>query len=344
MNHYRHRKSDSFTLVELLVTIVLCASFFTTAAIVHQSVTENRVRSQAFERIALPTSVFTSIPSGAEPGDLLSNFYNLDVDPPELTVHTAPSYGSQAPTANTMRERFWEDVERSAGVFPLARNTLNTVRPTSIPLPTEHNGQTVQTVDNFSLLLNAAYPAAFEIYLPARNYSNATSASVYVLQPSSTENSIDVRSIWEIDLLNAWPVGVDSSVEPKVYSTFASVRRYVGTTRTDYFHVYYPGDSSTINGGLRGLPNTAFGPLFVIFERKAGLNIVEPDADKFKKASEHPFFFMWWPDPALPFKAINIDSTTYNISTAAATDPRIAYFNMGIRTSYFFVVPMFPAF
>uniref|UniRef100_UPI00329A0C51 hypothetical protein n=1 Tax=Salmonella enterica TaxID=28901 RepID=UPI00329A0C51 len=58
--------------------------------------------------------------------------------------------------------------------------------------------------------------------------------------------------------------------------------------------------------------------------------------DRFKRAAERPFYFIWWPDPS----ARHLGAIA---NTFSSTDPRQAYNHMAGRTAFMFVVPMFPA-
>jgi hypothetical protein len=81
-----------------------------------------------------------------------------------------------------------------------------------------------------------------------------------------------------------------------------------------------------------------FTPLFITFERTARLALRETPAtiERFKRASERPFYFVWWPDPT----ARHLGPVP---NTFATSDPRQAYNQMAGRTAFMFTVPMFPA-
>jgi hypothetical protein len=78
--------------------------------------------------------------------------------------------------------------------------------------------------------------------------------------------------------------------------------------------------------------------LFITFERSARLALRETPAtiERFKRAAERPFYFIWWPDPA----ARHLGPVA---NTFASSDPRQAYNQMAGRTSFMFTTPMFPA-
>lgn len=296
------RKRSGFTLPELLVAGVLAASFFTAAAMIYQNITSNRDHVHSYQEVVFPST------------NLLNNYYGLVQD--RIFAYGAPSYG-RAAMAEGLRDRFWEDVERASGVFCLARSTQeNEIHPTDVIVPLTSNAAEIDTHEAFLQLLIDTDANAALTFSSFRNLSTARSGSVFIVQPDLAEDRIGVRAIYDIDL-------VVPSSPPGVY---ASVRRYVGTTLTNYYDTFYPDVSPE-----------SFGPLFAVFEKRSRLNYPELSADKFKAAKDAPFFFMWWPDPALPAWG--------EISgfTVPDDDPRSGYVHMSVRTGLFFTVPVYPA-
>ena len=104
------------------------------------------------------------------------------------------------------------------------------------------------------------------------------------------------------------------------------MRRYEGTTLTDYYHVFYAGDTNV------------FRPLAVFFDR-AALATGSASADTYRHAANRPFYFLWWPDPTVATLADRMPFESF----ASLYEPRVAYYQMSGKTSFFFVVPAFPA-
>ncbi len=297
----RHRSAGAdaaFSLVEIVIAAAIAAAVITTAVMIYQNITA----------AARPTASYSSLPVGAT---VLENLYGLSQT--NLDVYSAPNYGRRA-DADLLRDKFWDDVARASAVFCLGRDGRNPSRPTTIAVPANFDGRTVGSPEAFRQLL----PDAGE-YDAYRGASAATNASIFLLQPSASVVELSVRVIYDIDLV---PIGSDG--------TYAAVTRHEAGVLTDYYDIFYPAvDGATV----------AFNPLVVAFERAARKNFVEGDAiDRLKIARGRPFYFVWWPDPAVPRLEAVPAATTY-----AATDPKASYPAMGGRTSFFFVVPMFPA-
>lgn len=298
-----------FTLTEILISISIAALVFTAASLLFQSIGANNKR----------LSTIVDFPIGTVAAN---NFFGLAVS--EISVYSAPNYG-RAAFAEEMRELFWDDVGSAVAVHCLARNSLNTVRPTSIPFPASPNPTRLDTAESFRQHLASEFPSASTIFLPYRNVPVASNGSIFIMGSSGSETDIDMISIYEIDFLTSGnPAG-----------TYATVRRYVDGDLTNYYDAFYPSGSGTL-----------FQPLFVGFERRSRLAFTEvpgshvsPDdwPDRFKVAREKPFYMMWWPDPA----AISLESPS--TWSGASSDPRSEYAHMGERTSFMFTIPMFPA-
>ena len=322
MKLFTHRQSG-FTLVEVVVASALSTIFFTSAALVYRSISYHQKRLLTTVEIDIP-----SVPDTLSV-DTLKNFFPITYASggrTDIVTYVAPSYG-RAGMASQMYDRFWEDIESASAAFSLARyNALNGIRPTSIPLGSIDSPHELDTPLKFRDLLATVDSLALSIYKPQRNqgYFPPTitggealdpkhlGATVYVMQPHPDPTALGVKSIYEIDLVRtSSPEGV-----------YAAVRRYVGSVISDQYDVFY--ENAKI---------TQFGPIFINFEKSTRLNLPETNADPYKKAKDHPFFFMWWPDPALMLKS-NPESP--------AGDAMNAYLQMGSRTAFMFTVPMFP--
>ena len=329
--------SGGFTLPELLVAGAMSAAFFTSAALVYQSITHNQKHHQ--------TVVSITIDHTGKLKSALNNFYpSLTKSQKKLQVYAAPSYGRAAASGNVY-DRFWEDVEKSSAVFCHIRHgQLNTIRPSVIDFP---SGTLGTDIDNPTEFLEKVLKPTFKgnrnnastIYgsfrtaapLPTGPDPLHAGGTVYVIQPINSATQIGVRATYEVDLIKTnSPEGV-----------YASVRRYVnlGTNRaqlSDYYDVFY-----------HEAEVADFGPLFVAFEREGRLTVSEGNdvygvpIDSYKIAKNHPFFLMWWPDPALMLGKNGEDLD--GASLPVASDRRTSYFRMTAKSSLMFTVPLFPA-
>lgn len=247
-------------------------------------------------------------------GAALTNFYGGSLTTTNALY--APSYG-QAAQAEIVRDKFIGDLQQASAVFCLGRNGLNTIRPITIPVDSTLQGRNLDTPEAFRLLLASSLPESAGIFSAYRGASTATNASIFILKPSSYATELSVLAVYDIDLTpTTSPAG-----------TYASVKRYEGGVYTDSYDVFYPSSSGTL----------PFNPLVVAFERSVrSVTVESATIDSLKKAAERPFYFIWWPDPAAhTLEALSAPSFS-------TTDPRYAYSSMGGRTSFFFVVPMFP--
>jgi len=288
-----------FTFVELVVAMAIGAAVIVVAVMAYGAISEaGPTRRQA--DITLPGT--TSI-----------RLYGTNI--PLIGVSEAPSFAAAA-MAESMRERLLGDIASASAVCCLARNQANAAgRPTSLPLPTNFDVRNMVSPDNFRTNLIEPTPNTYSSYTGAMTNLNM---SIFILGTSGTSTNVLVKAIYESDFVTL------TNNTPGVY---ASVRRWVGTTMTDYYHVFYPGQANT------------FSPNAVFFENESlgatGTNAV----DRYRKAEERPFYFVWWPDPS----RANLDSD-YKPPEAQtnAASPRFNTSGMAGATSFFFVIPAFP--
>lgn len=293
------------SLTEMLVAAVIAAAVFSTAALVFQSITANQKR--------LATVV--SVPLGEE---IIENFYGLE-DTDTLNVYSAPSY-AQAATANRLREQFHDDVKSSIAVFCLGRDGLNTIRGSSFLLPTVN--YLLDTPESLKLLLEAQFGSAADVYVTASGASTEEDATIYILGLSLSTSLLSVIATWEIDIV---PI---TDGDDNLEGNYVSVRRYTDDDLTGYYDIYYP--ASTGND---------FSPLFVHMLRTGASGLsTNPDKLKFTAATLSTFYLLWWPDPA----ARHLEASDPPQPTFTTSDPISDYWQMGGRTSFGFVVPMFP--
>jgi len=254
-------------------------------------------------------------------GAASANYYGNPETVTVVDAYFAPNYG-RGTTADLMRDTFYDDLDSATAVYCLGRNGLNTLRPSKVPFQADKDGKSIDTPEAFRVLLEDAYPLLAGVHVPYTGASFAKNLSVYVLQQSPKTTDMIVRAIYEVDVQSVTnPVG-----------TYATVRRYSFSRLTDVYDVFYPYE----------LGSTAFNPLVVNFERKVRVvGSLDDGADAFRVAKQEPFYFMWWPDPAVA----SLDGDSYDAEpiSYSSDDPRAAYFQMGGRTSYMFTFPMFPA-
>lgn len=285
-----------FTFVEILVALSVGALLLGAGIAAYSTIVVNGPQRAHSQNVEISSAVF-------------QNFYGADHA--SVTVGEAPDYGSGA-MAESMRERFNADVSSAIAVFCLGRNGRSSgdMRPSTLAMAEDFNARTLDDPEAFRAFLD---PGA-TVFAPFTGAMTSPNSSIYILARSSENAEVNVRAIYETDLLT-------TTNPPGVY---ASVRRYEGLTLTDYYHVFYSGETST------------FQPLAVFFERDALATGVAAD-DTFKKAANRPFYFFWWPDPTVGTLA-NLNAP----ETLDLDEPRATYSHMSGKTSFFFVVPAFP--
>lgn len=301
------RKSSrrgAFTFVELVVAIAIAAAVITTAALVFGTVSRTNNRLGTYGKVTLPTGAIAALYPNRSGTDLQTYF--------------APNYGRRA-LAEQLRQSLYEDVAHATAVFCLARSGQSSIRPTSITIGASVDARQYDTAEAFRLFLASAIPASSTTFASYRGAGTANNLSIFILGQSSSATSLSVRAIYELDFVAATsPSG-----------TLASVRRFEGTIYTDYYDIFYPASTLT----------AAFSPTVVQFERNTRAVSVEGSSiDPFKIADHRPFSFVWWPDPSASTLEGGSSYTTYGSS-----DPRSAYAAMANRTSFFMVLPLFPA-
>lgn len=332
--------SRGFSLIELMIVAAVGAMVFTAAALAYRVVAINHSTVGAFQTVALPTGVGDNF----YPGSGLTS----------VDSYVAPNFG-RCSQADTMRTLFLEDVEKSIAVFMLPRGgNANSIRGHTIDLGATLP-QSLDTPAAFRSFLrsnsNSAIASAAQVFTDFRGAPPdsgvstlistdpdtgapvittatlpITNASIFLLQPSGSNSQIWLRAVYEVDYVSL-PVVSGNATSPDVPCVFASVRRYVSSTLTHYYDCVY-----------RNAPVTDAGIPFVHFERSDRSVFVESGADRFKKAANQPFYILWWPDPGMAALRGTASATTY-----AGTAPQSAFWKHEGQSSYYFVVPQFPA-
>lgn len=239
-----------------------------------------------------------------------------------ITVSPNPSYYEGVQAAE-MRARLHEDVAAASAVFCLGRNGSGGVRPSSLPVPAGTDFRTNSSPQAFRNFLVASVPNAGTIFPSGqRGVLNHTNATLFVLSglenTTTGTNSLFVISTYEMDVLEVTdPPGL-----------FVTVRRFSTAARpTHYFHLFYPEGTATASD---------FTPWATFFERSALPAEGNSTVDLYKVAPNHPFTFLWWPDPLVEAPG-RLPS-----STAGTGTTREGYIDAAGRTSLFFVLPAFP--
>jgi prepilin-type N-terminal cleavage/methylation domain-containing protein len=328
----RHRSPSriavqcGFTAIEMLVVLSL-------AAVVLGGVVV------AFGTIVRGVASMVAVPLGST---RLTNFYGSADTKPENTP-TAPHYGMVA-LAEELREQFNTDVTSATAVFCLPRTGINTYRPNAISYDPAVHGE-LDTPQKFRAHLKAIGVSPLP-YLDYRNPQNtaatspAENATIFILGYSKTVNQMKVLALYDIDVIRF--TGLTES-----QGFHASVKRYSDDTRGSTYPLAFSGGYAVFYPPSIPEPDPkkpsawasdGFTPLFITFERSTRLAWAEGvPIDRFKKAAERSFYFVWWPDPGArhlgPISNASID----------VSDMRQAYNHMGGRTSFMFTVPMFPA-
>ena len=301
-NKRQYCNCRGFSLTEVMITSAIAACLMTGISLVFGVIGKNlKNQNTTISRVNIGHNV-------------LKNYY--DIESSSINTYSAPSYG-RAATADRLKSRFYEDITDSSGVFCLAREGLNTLRPAYIPLDLNIDARVLDSPESFRLHLAKVMTQSQEVFIPWRGVSNSSNGSIFILSSSGFEGFIGVRAIYDIDFHQSEsPVG-----------TYASVKRYAWNSLTDYYDVFYP---DNIN-------DESFSSVFAFHERKIRRVILEGDMDNYKNAEEMPFYFIWWPDPS----SNHFQSQS---SMASITEAKINYGQLASQTNYFFTVPLFPSF
>ena len=316
-----------YTAVELLTVLVLGAIVLGGVVVSYGTLTRNQPRVASFVTVNLGSIA-------------MLNFYGLNSSTRQTCV--APHYGAVA-QAEKLREQFNMDVISATAVFCLPRDGVNTWRPSTIPYASGSDGE-LDTPQQFRAHIIAAASVPASLYRDYRNPLNdsatvpSANASIFILGYSKEANKLKVAALYDIDVIRF-------TATTGAQGFHASVKRYAEDPRgatyplafSSGYDVFYP-PSVTNPTSTNQWAADGFTPLFITFERYTRRSFREtPDTiNRFKAAAEHPFYFIWWPDPGARHLGPQAN-------TLSATDPRQAYNHMAGRTSFMFTVPMFPA-
>lgn len=323
----RVHQPGGFTSVELLLVLALSAVILGGAVVSYGTL----VRSQP------SVSSMVAVPLGTARTMAFYGTVSNTVD-----VCMAPQYGALS-LAEELREQFLTDTLSATAVYCLPRDGINTWKPSLIAYNPTTDDE-LDTPQKFRAHIIAHAGVSSTLYRDYRNPLNdgttvPQNASIFVLGYSKYSGYLKVNAIYDIDLIR-----FTGTTEPN--GTHASVKRYADAllsvtpsalTYMGGYDVFFPPSIPSPTSAAQWSTD-GFAPLFVTFERAARLALRETPTtiDRFKRAYERPFYFIWWPDPA----ARHLGPVT---NTLATTDPRQAYNQMAGRSAFMFTVPMFPA-
>jgi len=258
------KKSNAFTLVELLIAGAIGAAIIT-AAVVGFGIISNLSSESGSTNVELP-------------GGAIADLYGADSS--FITVGANPNY-FQGIQARLLKDRLVRDAAAGTAIFCLGRDFRGSpsVRPLSLPVQQNTDFRTNTSPDAFRSTFSAQLGAFPSGQNGALNW--AQNASIFVLgtldNVLQSSNNLAVLAVYEVDFVpTSEPAG----------GTFASVRRFSGTNNavpTDYYHAFYRGEANGANG---------FRPLAAFFPRAAA-----GGGGAFALATNRPFSFIWWPDP-----------------------------------------------
>lgn len=321
------RQRGGFTSVELLLVLALGAVVLGGAVVTYGSIVGNQPRVSAVINVPLGTT-------------RMQHYYGLSGS--TYGSASAPQFGALS-LAEELREQFLVDVMGATAVFCLPRDDVNTYKPTVIAFDPAGDAE-LDTPQKFRAHLVAIGEVPATLYRDYRNPLNngvsvPENATIFVLGYSKYAGFLKLISIYDIDLVrftaSGQPQGFHASV--KRYADPPGVADPTALVYAGGYDVFYPPSVFNATNATQWARD-GFSPLFVTFERAERLALTESPStiQRFKRASEKPFYFIWWPDPC----ARHLGAIT---NTLPSTDPRQAYNQMAGRTSYMFTVPMFPA-
>jgi hypothetical protein len=317
---------NGYTTVELLLVIALSAMIMGGVVVSFGSLVRNQPRVASTITVPLGETRHR-------------HFYGTSRATREAA--SAPHYGMLA-LAEELREQFYADVMSATAVFCLPRESHNTWKPSTIPYNPAEHGE-LDTPQKFRSHIIAAAGVSPLLYRDYRNPQNTSDtqpsphASIFILGYSKEAGKLKVSALYDVDVIR-----FTGAAQPQGFHT--SVKRYAddpGGLSLELvfaggYDLFYP-PSLAAPASAAAWQNDGFAPLFITFERSTRRALAEGTAiDRFKVAAERPFYFIWWPDPAM--RHLGPQTTTASPST-----PQQAYSHMAGRTSFMFTVPMFPA-
>jgi hypothetical protein len=328
---YAGSRPGGFSTLELLMVLALGAVVLSGVMVTYGTMMAGRTNINETVDVVLPAG-------------LMTNFYGASA-PAARTIPVAPNYGAIA-RAEKLRDEFHRDVIGATSVFCLYRKASqvsNPLRFNWFPYNAATDGQ-IDSPRAFYDLLVRKYPAASGVFeVPANpgasNALPAPHATIFLTGFSSNPALIGIVATYEIDVIRM--------VSARPWGFYASVRKYgfdpnnlssQNSVFASGWEIFYEPSMRVVTAPSQ-FDNEGFSPLFVMFDRAVRRSVVEDSVlgqDRFKIAAEQPFYFIWWPDPAMQ------DLESLPLS-GQPREARRAYNHMGGRTSFMFTTPMFPA-
>lgn len=321
-------RARGFSSVELLLVVAMSSIIMGGVVVSYGTLVKNQPRLSAVVSVPLGTATMTA-------------FYGTSAS--TMETPSAPNFTGLS-RAEELRESFISDITSASAVFCLGRDVPNTYKPSNIAFDPALHGEldTPQKFRAHLLTLGAVSSSQYRDYRnPDGSSAAPVNASIFILGFSKFTGFLKVTAIYDIDVVRfstpqptAEPWGLHASV--KRFADPTGVTLPTALVYAGSYEVFYP--PSVLNATTSAQWATdGFTPLFVTFERSARLALLEGIfIDRFKRATERPFYLVWWPDPC----ARHLGPAT---NTFSAADPRQAYNQMAGRTSFMFTVPMFPA-
>ncbi len=309
-----------FTFVEMVVALGIGAMVVAVGAMAYGTIASNGISRRQID-----------VHIGA---DNASAFYGAPTND-QFAVSEAPSFTAAA-MATSLRQRLYDDMLYATAIVCLARSGPNTIRPTNFLLPANLDARTLVSPEDFRNRLidtNAGIYTNFSTNSLGNGVTFANNSTIYVLYAGTSSTNIAVDAIYESD----W-VGVTNGT-PGVY---ASVRRYVGTTMTDYYHVFYPVDNpdgAHTNGIFSPIQRPVSFPAAAFFSRAGTTN----GDSRYRIAENQPFYFIWWPDPMGKSILSQHPDPTQAAKILSPTNASDYYTLQFGAASYFLVLPAFPS-
>lgn len=309
--------ASGFTFVELLVAMGIGAMVIVVAVMAYGAIASTGISRGEF-----------SINIGATNS---GNFYGREG---MWSVSRAPSFAA-AVAADSMKDRLLSDIEFASAVVCLPRNKVNAIRSNSFTIPANIDPRNLNTPNDFRVNIIDPSAAVYSTFTSSTNLingatTNATNLTIYILEaattptnwdtPASRAVTVPVRAIYESDLVRI----TNSAGGPGM---FASVRRYEGSELTQYYHVFFADNPRATNSAFK-ITNS---PAAAFFSVGNGNPL-------YRKATNMPFYFVWWPDPSRQNLA-----SPYLPESSLPNTPRTNYSGNAGRTPYFFVIPEFPS-
>jgi hypothetical protein len=328
---YAGSRPGGFSTLELLMVLALGAVVLSGVMVTYGTMMAGRTNINETVDVVLPAG-------------LMANFYGASA-PASRTIPVAPNYGAIA-RAEKLRDEFHRDVIGATSVFCLYRKASqvsNPLRFNWFPYNAATDGQ-IDSPRAFYDLLVRKYPAASGVFeVPANpgasNAVPAPHATIFLTGFSSNPALLGIVATYEIDVIRM--------VSTRPWGFYASVRKYgfdpnnlssQNSVFASGWEIFYEPSMRVVTAPSQ-FDNEGFSPLFVMFDRAVRRSVVEDSVlgqDRFKIAAEQPFYFIWWPDPAMQ------DLESLPLS-GQPREARRAYNHMGGRTSFMFTTPMFPA-